>query len=184
MPYEWMTPLTEAPADDAPGFAEGAAPIAVLHLWPYRSLPKRGFAVVMGMAFAAVLIPVSAFIGTLAWWWLIVPALTVLGALWWFLDRSYRDGEILEELEIWPDHIRLTRTGPRRQRAEWEVNIYWVSLSQHETGGPVPHYLTLGGGGRDVEIGAFLSEDERPRLHDEIARTLTLARSRAGPRSD
>jgi uncharacterized membrane protein len=35
----------------------------------------------------------------------------------------------------------------------------------------VPQYLTLRGGGRVVEIGAFLSQDERPVL----ARDLQLA---------
>jgi uncharacterized membrane protein len=39
----------------------------------------------------------------------------------------------------------------------------------HEAGGPVEHYLTLKGAGREVEIGAFLSEDERKALHGELA---------------
>lgn len=181
MPYEWQTRLTQPCAADAPGKSDGADPIGVLHLWPYRSLPKRGFVAVIALAFAAILIPVSAFIGTLAWWWLLVPALGALGALWWFIDRSYRDGEILEELEIWPDHIRLTRTGPHRRHAMWEANLHWVTLDIHRRGGPVPDYLTLKGSGREVEIGAFLHEDERPVLHDEIARALTLAKSRRAP---
>lgn len=181
MPYEWVTSLTDPPATDAPGHAEGAAPIAVLHLWPFRSLPKRGFVFVIGLAFAAILIPISAFIGTLALWWLLIPALAALAALWWFIDRSYHDGEILEELEIWPDHIRLTRTGPRRAHAMWEANLHWVTLHCHAHGGPVLNYLTLTGAGREVEIGAFLHEDERPVLHDEISRTLTRAKSRRTP---
>jgi len=42
----------------------------------------------------------------------------------------------------------------------------------HEGGGPVAHYITLKGGGREVEIGAFLSEDERKTLHGELADAL------------
>ena len=38
----------------------------------------------------------------------------------------------------------------------------------HETGGPVPHYVTLSGNGREVEIGAFLSEEERVELFSEL----------------
>lgn len=178
MPYEWDQPIHAAPAFDAPGHAEGGAPIAVLHLWPYRSLPKRGFAAAIGFAYVMLMIPIAAFVGTTAMWWLLVPGLIAIAGLWWFIDRSYRDGEILEELTIWPDHIRLTRTGPHRKFAEWEANPHWVTLQKHTSGGPVKHYLTLKGNGREVEIGAFLSEDERPTLHDDLARALTLAKSR------
>ena len=178
MPYEWTPALTAAPAPDAPGHAEGAPPIAELHLWPYRSLPKRGFAFLIGAAYLLLLIPVSAFVGTAAIWWLLVPGLLAIAGLWWFIDRSYRDGEILEELEIWPDHIRLTRHGPHKAFAEWEANVHWVSVQIHHKGGPVVDYVTLKGGGREVEIGAFLHESERPALHDEIERALVLAKSR------
>jgi uncharacterized membrane protein len=63
----------------------------------------------------------------------------------------------------------------------WESNLHWVTLDIHRHGGPVPDYLTLRGSGREVEIGAFLHEDERRVLHDEIARALTLAKSRRAP---
>lgn len=178
MPYEWDIRLTEAPTTDAPGHAEGAAPIARLTAWPYRSLPKRGFVIVIGLAFVLTLIPLMAFVGTIVLWGLLIPGLGALAALWWFLDKSYRDGEILEELEIWPDFILLERDGPNGSHASWEANPYWVTLQLHKTGGPVKDYLTLKGAGREVELGAFLSEAERPKLYDELSRTLTLAKSR------
>lgn len=178
MPYEWTPPLRAAPTPDAPGHAHGAPPIAELHLWPYRSLPKRGYAFVIGLAYVLLLIPVFAFVGTFAVWWLLVPGLTAIAALYWFIGKSYRDGEILEELEFWPDLIRLTRHGPHGRHAEWEANLYWVAVQLHRTGGPVPDYVTLKGGGREVEIGAFLSDDERLALHEELTRALVLAQSR------
>lgn len=178
MPYEWDHPITEPPTQDAPGHAEGGEPIAVLHLWPYRSLPKRGFAFAIGFAYVALMIPVAGFVGTAAMWWLLAPGLIAIAGLWWFIGKSYRDGEILEELTIWPDHMRLTRTGPLARHAEWEANPHWVSVERHRDSGPVKDYITLKGNGREVEIGAFLSEDERPRLHDELTRALTLAKSR------
>jgi uncharacterized membrane protein len=42
----------------------------------------------------------------------------------------------------------------------------------HERGGPVPNYVTLTGDGREVEIGAFLSEEERISLFDELTKKL------------
>jgi uncharacterized membrane protein len=45
-------------------------------------------------------------------------------------------------------------------------------VTLHEKGGPVPQYLTLRGAGREVELGAFLSEDERLALRAELRRKL------------
>ena len=36
----------------------------------------------------------------------------------------------------------------------------------------MPHYVTLVGDGREVEIGAFLSEDERIALFDDLNQKL------------
>jgi uncharacterized membrane protein len=37
----------------------------------------------------------------------------------------------------------------------------------------VPHYVTLRGKGREVEIGAFLSEEERIALFEDLRRVLS-----------
>ncbi|MGH1367502.1 MAG: DUF2244 domain-containing protein [Maritimibacter sp.] len=177
LPYEWTKTLTTPPPLDAPGFKDGAAPLLVLQAWPYRSLPKKGFVVLMGGAYTALLLLIIGFVGTAALWWLLCPGLIALYGLWWFIDRNYRDGEILETLEVWADHIRLMRDGPHKAQAIWEANPYWVTV-QFQPKGPVPAYLTLKGAGREVELGAFLSESERRALHHEIAIALTRVRSR------
>ncbi|WP_010142263.1 DUF2244 domain-containing protein [Oceanicola sp. S124] len=149
MPYRWTTE-TE------------------LELSPHRSLPPQGFAAVILTFFALAMIPLTAFLGTLALWGLLPFALLALWGLWWGLRRSYADGMIHEQLRIGPTETRLTREGPRGARADWHCNTYWVRVTVHQTGGPVPHYVTLSGNGREVEIGAFLSEDERKRLAGEL----------------
>jgi uncharacterized membrane protein len=55
---------------------------------------------------------------------------------------------------LWDDLIRIERHEPRRREPlDWEANPYWVRVALHAKGGPVPNYLTLSGGGREVELG-------------------------------
>ena len=160
MPYEWIAPdLPEAPAKE-------------LHLWPYRSLPKRGFVTFFAITAGLVSVPLLATLGTAVLWGLLPFIGAALAGLWVALGRSYRDGSVLEELRLWPDRMTLTRQDPRGGRREWEANPHWVSLSLYESDGPVPAYLTLRGNGREVEIGAFLTEAERRALEPEIRAAL------------
>ena len=41
----------------------------------------------------------------------------------------------------------------------------------------MPFYVTLTGNGRTVEIGAFLSEDERKDLFNELSEALRLSKT-------
>ncbi|HGG06251.1 MAG TPA: DUF2244 domain-containing protein [Aliiroseovarius sp.] len=177
MPYEWDIDPQKAPATSgAFSYTAGDPPFAELHLWPYRSLPRRGFAGIIGMAFLLFLIPLFAFIGTSSLWGLLPFAMGALWLLWFFIEKSYRDAEILEELRIWSDHVHLSHRGPKGQHFEWDANPYWVSAHLRKSGGPVSNYLTLKGNGREVELGAFLSEDERPVLHRKLDLALAQAR--------
>ncbi len=173
MPWEWDIKPSEAPVSaGAFSYAAGNAPLARLHLWPYRSLPRRGFVIVIGGAFAVLIIPELALLGSPVVWGILPFAMFVLWLLWFFLEKSYRDGEIIEELSIWSDHIHLSRTGPRACYQEWQANPYWVTLALHKSGGPVANYLTLKGNGREVELGAFLHADERVPLCETLRRLL------------
>lgn len=160
MPHEWQP--------SPPGEAR-------LHLWPYRSLPRRGFVWFVGGTAALLLVPLLAVLGSPVLWGLLPFLVGTVAAIWWALARSYRDAEIVETLHLTTDRITLLRQGPRGARQSWEANPYWVSLHLHPKGGPVPNYLTLRGGPREVELGAFLSEEERIALRDELATALARA---------
>ncbi|MEI4471207.1 DUF2244 domain-containing protein [Frigidibacter sp. MR17.24] len=156
MPYEWMP---------APAAAE-----AELHLWPYRSLPRRGFVGFIAATALLLAVPLMAVLGTPVLWALLPFLLAAIGAVWWALARSYRDGEVLEILRLTRDEVTLSHRPARGPARHWAANPYWVEIRHYDAGGPVPFYLTLRGAGREVEIGAFLSEDERARLKPELAR--------------
>lgn len=157
MPYEWLPQQGETRR---------------LHLWPYRSLPRQGFVIFIGATALLIALPLVTVLGSPVLWALL-PFLTLaVAAIWWALMRSYRDGEVLEDLLIERAHIRLRRHGPGRRRQDWEANPHWVRVEVHRQGGPVPNYVTLNGGGRLVEIGAFLTEEERLDLARQLQQVL------------
>ena len=159
MPYEWIIQPDPAPRD---------APQVELHLWPYRSLLRRDFVTFIGGTLALVALPMLAVLGTPVVWGLLPFFALALGGIWYAINRSYKDGEILEELRIWPDQITLEHIHPRHGHKSWGANPYWVQLKIDPKNERTPNYLTLKGNDREVELGAFLSEDERAVLYDEL----------------
>ncbi len=178
MPYEWVTDMQGAP-EQSGALAPETAP-AELHLWPYRSLPRKGFVSFIAGTAALLMLPLMAVIGSAVLWGLLPFAVAAVWGIWWALSRSYRDGEILERLRLAPDRIDICRHVPGRPDQSWEANPYWVSVAIHPTGGPVPQYLTLKGAGREVELGAFLTPDERVTLKAEIEGRLHVLRRAPG----
>jgi len=142
------------------------APLWRVLLYPHRSLSRNGFVIFMGVTSVMIAVPVLPLVGTKALWGVLPFLVGTIVLLWLFLKRNYRDGHIVEELSLWSDHICLIRLNPRgplgQRRQEWSANPFWVSVSTHDT--PVKNYLTLTGGKREVELGAFLSPDERLTL--------------------
>ena len=107
-------------------------------------------------------------LGTVLLWGLLPFMLAATAGLYYALRRNERDRQILEVLTVTPDETRLMRRNPKGDVQDWQSNTYWVKVALHENGGPVPFYVTLSGNGREVEIGAFLSEDERKALFAEL----------------
>jgi uncharacterized membrane protein len=161
MPYEW-TPA----GDDAQN----------LRLWPYRSLNETGFVWFISTTAALIALPLIVMIGQPVLWGLLPFVVAAVAAIWWALRSNARDRTILEELSLTRDQITLTRHNPRGTSQSWQANPFWVRLNVHASGGPVPHYVTLNGNGREVEIGAFLSEEERVALGRDLGTRLSALR--------
>ena len=139
-----------------------------LRLWPYQSLPAYGFAATILGIFTLSTIPLYGLIGTILLWGILPFVLLALTAMWYALRRNEQDRQIVEVLSLTRDDLHLRRQTARGKPQEWHCNPYWTTVTLHEKGGPVPHYVTLSGAGREVEIGAFLSEDERKVLYAEL----------------
>lgn len=172
MPFQVEERNMEAPAQ--PG-----AFLLRVRLWPHSSLTGTGFVWVIGLAYALLSFPLLALVGTKALWGILPFALLVVAILWLALKRSWRDRDITEILELTCDEARLTRRNPGGDRQDWQANPYWVRVCLHPKNGPVEDYVTLEGGPRVVEIGAFLTPQERRDLRDLLSEALSIARAAA-----
>ncbi|WP_170335064.1 DUF2244 domain-containing protein [Ruegeria arenilitoris] len=143
-----------------------------LRLWPHNSLPPRGAMIVVLAVFLFGLIPLLAVLGSVLLWGLLpFLLLTVLG-LWLAFEMNYRARSMFEVLTLTGTQAHLVHHSPRSGQKEWSCNRYWARPEMHKKGGPVPNYVTLVGDGREVEIGAFLSEEERIALYDDLVNRL------------
>ncbi len=149
MPYRWSEPQT-------------------LTLWPHRSLAPRGFVAAIAVAASLSLLPLLSQLGHPGLWVLLAFLGATIAALWVALRKSNADRAIVETLTLTPTELTLIRMGPRGKRQSWAANPHWTRLTLHPTAGPVPHYLTLTGQGREVELGAFLTEAERIALKSAL----------------
>ncbi|MEE9426945.1 MAG: DUF2244 domain-containing protein [Paracoccaceae bacterium] len=171
MPVEWDDNTNGAPANTgAFSYSNGDDPALQVTLWPYRSLPPKGFVWFIAITFVMFMFPLLALLGTTALWGLLPFLMGALALVWYFLRRNTADGQLQEILTLWHDHIDLTRHNPRKPDQNWHANPHWVRIKLQPEGGPVENYITLRGNERTVEIGAFLSPKERGELYSTLSR--------------
>lgn len=165
MPYHWTH--TPDPVH--------TAPVARLRLWPHQSMTGSGFVTFIGITAIMLSLPLLALLGSPVTWVLMAFFLATIAGVWFAIMKNREHRRMHEDLEIWPDRMRLEHVQPARDPLEWEAHPYWVSVHLRDKG-PVEKYLTLRGSDREVELGAFLSPEEREALHEEL--TTVLARLR------
>lgn len=154
MPYQWTSLPGETPQ--------------TLKLWPHNSLPAQGMVAFVLVTFVMILIPVMTLLGSPVLWGLLPFALLAVWGMYHALQHNKRARQIVEVLTLDENAAKLVRTEPSGDTKEWDCNRYWTTITKYEKDGPVPQYVTLKGMGREVEIGAFLSEEERVSLYDEL----------------
>ncbi len=170
MPYQWI---------DAAPEQSGAVSFR-LEAWPDRSLPMRGFVWVIGLTAGALALPLLAVVGSAVLWGLLPFAVLAVWGLWHAIQRSYRSGATREVLVLTPESLILTRSDPGRADRVWQTNPYWVRAGLRGNG-PVEDYLVLTDGRREIELGAFLSPEERQALRGDLDRRLAAVRQNTGP---
>ncbi|MFD1795320.1 DUF2244 domain-containing protein [Paracoccus aurantiacus] len=144
---------------------------------PHRSLPRKGFVWFIGITASLLCLPLLAVLGNVILWALLPFMLAAIAAIWWAIELSYRSGTSEEILRITPERITVTRLDPDGAKREWSANPYWIRATIRP--GPVDDYLTLTGdheSGREIELGAFLTPEERRDLQRDVNRELARIR--------
>lgn len=152
-------------------------------LRPHRSLPPRGFLLLMAsictISFSAGLV----FFLMGAW-----PVVGFLGAdvllIYIAFKVSYRSGRQVERLHLTRDSLTVSRVGPGRRRRTWQFQPYWLqvvfddkAIGDERRDCP----LILRSHGRSLTVGSFLTRQERGEVADALRAALNRVRRPCQP---
>ena len=148
-----------------------------MRMFPTRSLDTHGTKVVSGIIACGFLLPIIPFIGSP-----IGITLTIFSGLTFYLflallQRNFQEGQTFEEILISKRKIIVVHKEKNKEQKTWEGNPYWTKVDVDIHNAKLKNYLTLAGKGRHIELGAFLSPDERIELRDKIQNALAKANS-------
>lgn len=149
-------------------------PVYQATLWPNQSLTHRGYLIALLAAGAGFALPLLGLIGTGIFWLIAIFVFIPFLALRFAFRQNARALRIEERLQIWRDEVRIERRDPNGRIRRWQCDPMRLRLHLHKDG-KVEEYLTLAGGGREIELGAFLAPEERLALADEIENGLNRA---------
>jgi uncharacterized membrane protein len=144
-------------------------------LWPNRSLPPLGFAILM-----TAVVAVSAGIGAgfvLIGAWPVTGFLGLDVLLLYIAFRcNYRQGRCAEFIRLANDGLSVRRVEPNGRMREWRFEPYWVRVHMDD---PPRHesHLTLASHGRRLVVGAFLTARERLEVASALRAALHEHRS-------
>jgi uncharacterized membrane protein len=160
--------MTEVPAQPRGVFFERV-------LMPYRSLPPRGFNILM-LVLAGISIGVGTLFVSLGAWPVCGFFGLDVGLVYLAFRLSYRSARQRETLRLANDELTLERVGIRGDRRLWRFQPFWVRVIFEERPDE-SNRLALASHGQNLPIGTFLP----PPVRREVATTLrdALARWRA-----
>lgn len=155
MPYSWTRSADEN----------------TLVLWPHQSMTPKGFTWFIGATSFMLALPLLALLGSAVVWVLIGFFFATITAVWYAITSNQKSRSTLEHLRLTDTRVDIEHRPPVGAPLVWEANPHWVTVNLRDDG-PVEKYLTLRGGGREVELGRFLTPEERQALYGELVTLL------------
>lgn len=139
-------------------------------LQPYRSLPPRGFGIVMAVLGCASLAMSVGCVMLGAW-----PVTGFFGldvALVYLAFRaSYRSARKIEHVQLTEADLTVERIGVRGDCRRWRFEPVWARLDFEEIDRD-ENRLAVTSHGKRLALGAFLSPLERKRLYRDLSGAL------------
>jgi len=149
-------------------------PIYRVELWPNQSMTRPGYWSFMGISACFLALPLFMAAGTPIFWGLAPFMGGALWAVWYAIRKNARNLQMCETLWLWRDEMRVERREANGRIRRWQAEPLRVRIRLHQDA-RIEDYLTLTGGGREIELGAFLAPEERVQLADELEAALTRA---------
>jgi uncharacterized membrane protein len=146
---------------------------AILH--PHASLSPRGFFLLMAFIGVISFCAGVAFVIAGAW-----PVFAFFGLdivlVYLAFKLNYRDAQRYETLELTDTTLTVERVAPSGRRERWRFQPYWLQVELEDSPSP-DSSLTLRSHGRIVEIGSFLTAEEKVDLANALRNELNKLRA-------
>ncbi|MDY0872078.1 DUF2244 domain-containing protein [Dongia rigui] len=146
-------------------------------LYPHRSLGRRGY-IILGAGTALIM-------GAYAMTFLIIGAWPIFGFIgaewllfWYLFSRHFRGDRRAERLRLFQDRLVVERIDAKGRFQAFSLQPYWLQVVLARAA-DVDNALYLRSHGKQIEIGAFLSEPERRDFAGELTRILDRHRDGA-----
>lgn len=152
-------------------------PIFAAELTPYRSLPRRGFRVLLALCAIVTVAHALFFIVTGAWpiaLFFGVDFLLIFGAFW----LNYRSARAREEVYVSRTDVAVRKFTPSGRMTEHRFNPFWTRFfvrRHHEFGILSMH---VAGEGRRTDVGSFLNPDDRESFAKAFRGALATVKQR------
>lgn len=137
-------------------------------------MTRPGYWVFMVISAGFLAMPLVMALGTSIFWGLAPFMAGALLATRYAIRRNARNLRMSETLWLWRDEMRVERRESDGRILRWQADPMRVRLRLHQDA-KIEDYLTLVGGGREIELGAFLSPEERVSLADDLEIALSRA---------
>ena len=148
-------------------------------LLPYRSLPPRGFTLLM-LVLGAISVAVSVAFVTIGAW----PVCGFFGLdvllVYVAFRLSYRSARQRETLRLADDEFTVERVGIRGDRRFWRFQPFWLRVI-YEEHPDESNRLSVISHGRSLAIGAFLPAPVRREVASALREALACWRAALNP---
>lgn len=153
-----------------------SAPLFSADLRPHRALGPKGIRNVILFTALMISVPGIFFYAIGAW-----PIIGLLGldliALTWAMTASFKSGRMFETVTLWRDNLEVRHVSEKGEERRHEFNPFWVRLDvARDFEGRVTN-IALRNRQDRLEIGAFLTPDDKKKFADGFGVALQKARA-------